>query len=124
MEDFYEKMKEYFSFEKKKLKIHQEIFYFFKQMDTNIVNYESRFYIGFYKGNHLWLNITIPIECEDCLETILFTGSISKTDDIIYHNELGYSDIKRFMSPNKPYDNSHYEQVYNEFIKLRQKIHQ
>lgn len=115
---------EYLLFANKRSKIHQEIFSFFKQMDIDIVNYESRFLIGFYKGKHLWLDITIPFDCKDCLETILFTGSISKTDDIIYHNELGYCDINRFMSPNKPYDNSHYEQVYNEFIKLRQKIHQ
>ena len=115
-------MEEYLLFANKRFKIQQEIFSFFKQMDTNIVNYQSRFLLGFYKGKHLWLSITIPIECEDCLETALFTGSISKTDDIIYYNELGYCDINRFMSTNKPYDNSHYAQVYNEFIRLRQKI--
>jgi hypothetical protein len=116
-------MEEYLLFANKKFKIHQEILSYFKQKDTNIVNYQSRFYIGLYKEKHLWLSITILDDCEDCLETVLFTGSKSKTDDIIYHNELGYYDVKRFMSPNKPYDNSHYEQVYNEFIELRQRIH-
>lgn len=110
---------EYLLFKSKSLKKRQEIISFLKNKNSSLYNVDSKFYIGFYKNKDLWLSINIVFDCKDCFETALLSGS-ETSFELTYDNDLGYPDIKRFFSKNEvPYDNDHFEQVYNEFERLR-----
>lgn len=103
--------------------MHNEIILFLTKRDYYLVHDKTRFYIGMYNNNHLWMSITVIDDDDTCFETLLFEGTDKVAKDIVYYPELGYNDVCRFVSPNgKSFDEIHFEELYKEIIRLRNEI--
>jgi hypothetical protein len=91
-------------------------------IDKNLQNNETRFYLGLYKGKGLWLSVVCPYDADNYLETALFEGD-EKPQKLVYYNELGYYDIKRFYSPNNQnFSKEHFNEIYTEICNLKNLI--